>query len=946
MLEIKNLKKIYKNKVGTDVLALDDISLKFPDNGMVFLLGKSGSGKSTLLNVIGGLDNPTKGEIIVKGRSSNTFNRSDFDSYRNTYVGFVFQEYNVLDEFTVYENISLAIELQNKQPSPKMIEDLLDRVGLTGYAKRKPNTLSGGQRQRIAIARALIKNPEIILADEPTGALDSTTGEQVLETLKELSKDTLVIVVSHDRDFAERYADRIIELKDGKVINDVSKSESTNSNVNDDDTLLIKNAKELTEDDFEYIKKFILSSDNDVVLSKNNNDIELIRSKKEESVSEEFKTTVVDALGIKEYDPKDTKFIRSKLPVKHAFRIGISSMKHKKFRLFMTVFLISISFILFGLLSTMTFYSTENSFKDTLANSDFKILKIGKSYKVDYEFYVDGILSDKYSDSNLTTFEEDEYLKYKNKYGKELFYGFDISLEYSTESKSKRYFKTSISQAGYLETDNPLRDKIVGEYPKNKDEIVISSYLVDSMIYNTFHDIDLNVVKINSRDEILGKVVNFNDVSYKIVGYFDSGEVNSKYDILKEKTDVLLSNDYSSYLAYGMHSLAFFSESAIEDFAYLNGYNTYSEKYIKMKTTDMIDYTYNDSNFSYNYDTFDISMKGNVLFVNGYNDLTDDSGILSYRAFANLVLDKYKICPTGDCSHIVELAESLRLSYKRDGDKIIKYTKEDISAIALDLYNLVGINSFNIRFCESFEEDAFGTEKLINIAGIYLADSGASVYFTSNKAKEFWNEHKKGLSYYTEVYTKYRGGNTKYQKLFVPFDGSKDSINHFYSIFANKTFDSNDSKIYVDNYIVDNIQLIGEIVTIAYNIFLYGGIILLAFAVLLFSNFINISINHKLKEIGVLRAVGARGIDVFKIFFAESLFISFMCLIISIAGSLAICSVLNTVATFGVGVSIFVFGFVSLVVLVLLAVLTAFLATYLPVYKASKKKPVDLIRSL
>ena len=184
MLEVKKLTKIYKNKVGTDVLALDDISLKFPDNGMVFLLGKSGSGKSTLLNVIGGLDNPTNGEIIGKGRSSNTFNRSDFDSYRNTYVGFVFQEYNVLDEFTVYENISLAIELQNKQPSPKMIEDLLDRVGLTGYAKRKPNTLSGGQRQRIAIARALIKNPEIILADEPTGALDSTTGEQVLETLK------------------------------------------------------------------------------------------------------------------------------------------------------------------------------------------------------------------------------------------------------------------------------------------------------------------------------------------------------------------------------------------------------------------------------------------------------------------------------------------------------------------------------------------------------------------------------------------------------------------------------------------------------------------------------------------------------------------------------------------------------------------------------------------
>ena len=156
MLEIKKLTKIYKNKVGTDVLALDDISLKFPETGMVFLLGKSGSGKSTLLNVIGGLDVPSKGEVIVKGRSSKDFSQSDFDSYRNTYVGFVFQEYNVLDEFTTYENIALAIELQDKVVDDKKVNDLLDRVDLSGYAKRKPNTLSGGLRQRIAIARALV----------------------------------------------------------------------------------------------------------------------------------------------------------------------------------------------------------------------------------------------------------------------------------------------------------------------------------------------------------------------------------------------------------------------------------------------------------------------------------------------------------------------------------------------------------------------------------------------------------------------------------------------------------------------------------------------------------------------------------------------------------------------------------------------------------------------
>lgn len=136
--------KTLQDKGGADVRALDDVSLRFPEKGMVFLLGRSGSGKSTLLNVCGGLDSPTSGEIVVKGRSSKDFTQSDFDSYRNTFVGFVFQEYNILDEFSVEDNIALALELQGKPKDKKTIEKLLADVDLSGYAKRKPNTLSGG----------------------------------------------------------------------------------------------------------------------------------------------------------------------------------------------------------------------------------------------------------------------------------------------------------------------------------------------------------------------------------------------------------------------------------------------------------------------------------------------------------------------------------------------------------------------------------------------------------------------------------------------------------------------------------------------------------------------------------------------------------------------------------------------------------------------------------
>lgn len=161
---------------------------------MIFLLGKSGSGKSTLLNVCGGLDIYDSGEIIVKGKSSKSFSKSDFDSYRNTFIGFIFQEYNILDEFSVEDNIALTLELQGKAKDKNKINEIIKMVELENFAKRKPNTLSGGQKQRIAIARALIKEPQIIMADEPTGALDSNTGKQVLDTLKKLSKEKLVIV--------------------------------------------------------------------------------------------------------------------------------------------------------------------------------------------------------------------------------------------------------------------------------------------------------------------------------------------------------------------------------------------------------------------------------------------------------------------------------------------------------------------------------------------------------------------------------------------------------------------------------------------------------------------------------------------------------------------------------------------------------------------------------
>ena len=212
--------KTYRPRGGVPVEALRGVTLRFGERGMVFILGKSGSGKSTLLHILGGLDDADAGYLEIDGKTTQAFSRKDFDDYRNEYVGFVFQEYNLLPTFTVRENLSIALELQGKSASEEQIAAALAKVGLAGMEKRKPTELSGGQRQRVAIAHAMIKEPEMILADEPTGALDEETGQSVLKLLKQLSEEKLVIVVSHDRDFAERFGDRIIELADGAVVRD------------------------------------------------------------------------------------------------------------------------------------------------------------------------------------------------------------------------------------------------------------------------------------------------------------------------------------------------------------------------------------------------------------------------------------------------------------------------------------------------------------------------------------------------------------------------------------------------------------------------------------------------------------------------------------------------------------------------------------------------------
>lgn len=231
MLEIRNIKKSYKT--GTFIQhALKDVSISFRPNEFVAILGPSGSGKTTLLNIIGGLDRYDSGDLVINGKSTKKFSDSNWDSYRNNCVGFIFQSYNLINHLNILENVEMSLTLSgvSKKVRKQKVLDALKQVGLIDHAYKKPNQLSGGQMQRVAIARALVNEPDIILADEPTGALDSTTSVQIMELIKEIAKDKLVIMVTHNKELAYDYANRIIELKDGELINDTNPHEQSKNN--------------------------------------------------------------------------------------------------------------------------------------------------------------------------------------------------------------------------------------------------------------------------------------------------------------------------------------------------------------------------------------------------------------------------------------------------------------------------------------------------------------------------------------------------------------------------------------------------------------------------------------------------------------------------------------------------------------------------------------------
>ena len=549
MIEVKNLQKIYKSKSKATCKALDNISFTLPDKGMVFICGKSGSGKSTLLNLLAGLDEISGGDIILDGNSFSDFSVNDYDDYRNNYLGFVFQDFCLLDDFTIKENIEISLNLTRGKQGDT-VKRVLGDVGLEGFGGRYPKELSGGQKQRVAIARALVKNPQYIFADEPTGNLDSATSVQILELLKKLSRDKLVVIISHSMENAYEYADRIIELADGKIIRDSSKNTEV-TRLYDEKSVYIPINKRLSEGELEVINQKILTGKYTVKQDDNSF----------------VKTTQPKS------DKSDSLKKSEKVPLKSKLLLSKGFTKHYHLNVFFTSIMASLLIIMF--VTAQVFMAFDGSYLIDNYISDTENLVLFKGY---YKNDLANVLN---KDKLVEVTDEDIATIYDRGYDGEIYklYSYNLSAvtsgydshiicrgsQLTYDDLSNPYVTAG---KGVLECDIDYLEKIYGKDGKldlicgslednEKCSIVITDYFADALCL--YRDVDYNAI-VNT-DRFFMSLSRFRIKAIINTGYKERySELLSKIEELKNIKDYREYNTYLNEIKSSQLFLNFYNE--------------------------------------------------------------------------------------------------------------------------------------------------------------------------------------------------------------------------------------------------------------------------------------------------------------------------------------------------------------------------------------------------
>lgn len=847
MLELKKISKVYKLE-NFKQKALDNISINFRNCEFVSILGPSGSGKTTLLNIIGGLDNYTSGDLIINGISTKKYNDRDWDTYRNHKIGFVFQSYNLITHQTVLSNVELALTLSGvkSKERKKRAKDALKKVGLIEHINKKPNQLSGGQMQRVAIARALVNNPDILLADEPTGALDSKTSVQIMNLLKEVAKDRLVIMVTHNSDLAEKYSTRIIDLKDGEIKGDTNPYNKSDEN------------NETTKD-----KKTNMNFLTALSLSLNN-----LMTKKGRTILTAFAGSI-GIIGI-------------------ALILSLSSGVQNYINRVQEETLTSYPLMIEDNSVDLTSVMTEQMDK---LKKDENTKQSNKIYSNNMMTDTLSLMSSKVQSNNLKSFKEYiEKNKEINKYTTSIDYKYNIELQ---------LYKSDIE------------DKIVKVNPNT----ILSTMGITDMqaSYFMFKDVFSEII---DNDEL-------NNQMYEIV----SGRMPKNYNEVVLVVDK--NNRISDYVLYAL---------GLKDQQELKDMFEKVRKGEKVVTTDT----------SYEYSEL-IGLKFKLLLNTDY-----------YEKVNGLWIDKSE--------DEAFLREKLKDSEEITIVGIIKPNK-DSAVTSSTLGGILYTDSLEKHVLKKVEDSQIVKEQKQNpeiniITGLEFSDEEFNINDLSFEQQTYLSSlNQEELA---EVITKYKESySLTYEKVLeklgsIDLDNpsgiyiyakdfeSKDAIKNIINDY-NEQQRKNSKEANVINY-NDVVGMLMSSVTDIVDIISYVLISFVSISLVVSSIMIGIityiSVLERTKEIGILRAIGASKKDVSRVFNAETLIIGFTSGMFGILITVLLNIPINIIIKKLTGVSnITQLPLNGAIILIMISVILTIIAGLIPAKLASKKDPVESLRS-
>lgn len=909
MLELKNVHKTYFPNKGNSVDALSNVSLKIQNKGLVFIVGKSGSGKTTLLNLIGGLDECTKGQILFNGQSIDYSKITYLDDYRANQIGFIFQEYNLLDELTVYENIALSTELLGYKSSSNQVDEVLNSVGLSNMGNRYPSELSTGQKQRVAIARALIKKPSIILADEPTGSLDSETSKQIFTLLKVLSAIQTVIVITHDKESANIYGDRIIELHDGSVIND--SSPFLGDEIIDETSIPNSKRKSIYTKTISKISfKNLLKKPFRLILSILLTTIALLLFSLTDAIISYQKATTIQ-----------------------------SSMNQADILWFTMTKKIEMTDSLGYEVTMEPFLSEEDLANLSNRFPEFKFYPIFNQFSCDFS-------------DNLFYSNADNRL-----YTRKISGGFEITNQIISELN---FSIVAGRIPAYSLNDNEIMISryLFEQFKSFGYRATTNSPLIEVQSYDKILNKSLS---INGKDYIIVGII---DTNFDFERYQD---INNN-DTMDTGLSTLL-REIEAMTSSGIHSSVFLRSGYYQDVVYPDSYegsyiiNNQSPLVLNLdKYAIESDYEGAKTSF-YSYVNEDF-IPNDVIWKNGTKldtlngnqillpvlSIPDDEFIGTIPSFSSQLTTKsLELINTFAFNHFDEIKDQYidnpfyEETYEDYADYIYNSTTNGNdyhsgfdrsyfdSEAKKQILETTYFDAFDdLQISRSYNGDIIIND--IEVVGFYEStmvrgEIGYPVILSENLYNQFLSV-----------------SDREYTSVIIPISNEKSANSQLIS-FSDELI--NNTQYPLSDQVSINIEYVSHILKTLSSIMAYVGVGFLVFSILMFFNFVSISLSMRQKEIGILVALGANKKTIFTIFSVESLLIALVDSIIAMLLFSITTLALNTTLMNNYGMMIkLINGSIRQYILIfVIAFGSTLISSFFPLRKLLKYKPVDIIKN-